>query len=186
MEDSESTIDQSQTLSRLYYLHPVDVLVTPSMNGSNHHSWSRAIMRALLYPITKGKPSDLEVTNSNPGNTFFALRGKAAYPPSPKPCQGVQFHPGSIITNERKAIVRKLIEKREARGSFSIMLIAIRVVELGPWGYIHEGKHSLEVYRKAKGNSLFSFNHSATNHPCRGQKPWPEMYLNSTKSANKI
>ena len=36
----------------MYYLHPGEnpsmVLVTPQLDGSNYHSWSRAVKRALL------------------------------------------------------------------------------------------------------------------------------------------
>lgn len=50
------TIDPSQNPTSPYYLHPgenpIVVIVSPPLNGSNYHSWSRATKRALL---TKNK-----------------------------------------------------------------------------------------------------------------------------------
>jgi len=47
-----SAEDPSQNLTSPFYLHPGKnsrmVLVTPQLDGSNYHPWSRAIKRAIL------------------------------------------------------------------------------------------------------------------------------------------
>lgn len=53
IDDSDSHgIDESQNPSSPCYLHPGEnpdaVLVAPPMDGTNYHSWSRAMRRALL------------------------------------------------------------------------------------------------------------------------------------------
>jgi len=49
---SMASEDPSQDLTSPYYLHlgenPQAVLVSPQFDGSNYHSWSRAMKRVLL------------------------------------------------------------------------------------------------------------------------------------------
>jgi len=45
-------MDASHNPSMAFYLHPVEnpiaVLVTPSLDGTNYHAWSRSMKRALM------------------------------------------------------------------------------------------------------------------------------------------
>ncbi|XP_017413157.1 uncharacterized protein LOC108324738 [Vigna angularis] len=66
--------DPSQNLSSPYYLHPGEnpglVLVTPPLNGTNYHSWSTGMKRALLFK-NKVKFINGDITKPTQNESIF-------------------------------------------------------------------------------------------------------------------